>query len=86
MMGFYKFLIIYYKSVNVVTKQNKGVNIMKLEDIIRTYGKSTDYYDMYTGYTYHLPQMGEPDEEGNQKVPVSEDGTIIGTVTVNMTT
>lgn len=56
---------------------------MKLEDIIRQYGKNADYYDMYSGYTYHLPQMSEPDANGNQKVPISENGTLIGTCTVN---
>ena len=59
---------------------------MKLEDIIRTYGKISDYYDFHTGYTYHITEMGEEDSVGNRKVPVSEHGVVIGTVTVNMRT
>ena len=57
---------------------------MKLEDVIRQYGTYASYYDMHTGYTYHLDRMSEPDENGNQKVPVSEMGSLIGTCTVNM--
>ena len=57
---------------------------MKLEDIIKMYGVSADYYDMYTGYTYHLPQMSDKDENGEQKVPVSQNGQIIGTCRVKL--
>jgi hypothetical protein len=57
---------------------------MKLEDFIRTYGKDSDYYDYHTGYTYHITEMGDPDEKGNQKVPVSEHGITLGTVTINL--
>ena len=56
---------------------------MKLEDIISMYGKYADYQDPHTGYIYHISQMGEPDENGNQVVPVSENGIVIKTVTVN---
>lgn len=57
---------------------------MRLETIIDTYGKHADYYDMHTGYTYHLTEMSEPDKEGNQTVPVSQNGLVIGVTTVNM--
>lgn len=57
---------------------------MKLESIVETYGKRADYYDMHTGYTYALTMISEPDENGDQKVPVYENGSLIGFATVNM--
>ena len=65
--------------------ESQGGLEMKLEQIIRQYGKTADYYDMNTGYTYHIPQMSEPDENGDQTIPVSEDGKLIGTCKVNLT-
>lgn len=57
---------------------------MRLEQICEMYGTKADYYDMNTGYTYHLTEMSEPDENGEQKVPVSQNGTLIGTCRVKL--
>lgn len=52
---------------------------MKLEEIIKTYGKN-DYYDMNTGRTYHISEMQYHLFDNTTHVPVSENGNVIGIV------
>lgn len=52
---------------------------MKLEQIIEMYG-SNDYMDMSTGKIYHLSKMEYHLFDNTTRVPVSEDGVIIGEV------
>lgn len=52
---------------------------MDIKDIIKTYGKN-DYYDMNTGKIYHLSQMSYHLFDNTTRIPVSEEGQIIGEV------
>lgn len=52
---------------------------MNLEQIIETYGKN-DYMDMNTGRIYHLSKMEYHLFDNTTRVPVSENGVIIGEV------
>ena len=53
---------------------------MKLEEIIKTYGKN-DYMDMNCpGRIYHLSKMEYHLFDNTTHVPVSEDGNVIGIV------
>lgn len=53
---------------------------MNLEQIIEMYGKN-DYMDMnYPGRIYHLSKMEYHLFDNTTRVPVSEDGVIIGEV------
>ena len=56
---------------------------MKLEDVIKKYGTSADYLDIYTGRVYKLPQMSKPDKNGNRRCPVYENGIYIGNCIVS---
>lgn len=52
---------------------------MKLEEIIEMYGKN-DYMDMNTGKVYHLSKMEYHLYDNTTRVPVSENGYMIGEV------
>ena len=55
---------------------------MSFEDIIKTYGKS-DYMDINNpGRIYHLSKMEYHLFDDTTRIPVSEDGEIIGYVKV----
>ena len=53
---------------------------MTLEKIVEMYGWN-DYYDMNTGYIYQLSQSVD-NGDGTSKVPVVEDGNLIGYATM----
>lgn len=53
---------------------------MSLEEVIETYG-CVDYYDMNTGYTYHLSEIAH-EPEGLYVIKVTQDGLMIGTAQV----
>ena len=55
---------------------------MSLETIIEMYGWN-DYYEMLTGKTYLLSQA-RVTENGLTRIPVEQDGEIIGYTVVNM--
>ena len=50
---------------------------MKLEEIAKVYGMN-DYYDMATGRIYKLSNALPTGVIGKVKVPVIEDGVLIG--------
>ena len=52
---------------------------MKLEEIIKTYGKN-DYYEMNTGRTFQLSKMQYHLFSNETIIPVEQCGKIIGTV------
>ena len=53
---------------------------MSFEDIVKTYGKN-DYMDMNNpGRIYHLSKMEYHLFDDTTRIPVSEDGKIIGYV------
>ena len=52
---------------------------MKLEEIIKTYGRN-DYYDMNTGRIYKISQMEYHLFDNTTHVPVYENGDFIGIV------
>ena len=53
---------------------------MKLEQIIEMYGWN-DYYDMNTGYIYHLSEAMD-NGDGTSKIPVTSNGRLIGYATM----
>lgn len=55
---------------------------MKLEEIIKTYGK-VDYYDMNSGKTFHISRYTYNSETNKSEIPVSRDGEMIGSVKID---
>lgn len=53
---------------------------MQLEQIIEMYGKNSDYYDQVSGRIFHISQMEYHLFDNTTRVPVSENGVIIGEV------
>lgn len=52
---------------------------MDIKDIVKMYGK-VDYYEMQTGRIYHLSQMSYHLFDNTTRIPVSENGRIIGEI------
>lgn len=55
---------------------------MKIEEVIKTYG-AVDYYDMPTGRIFKISQATYNPTTNKSTIPVSCDGDIIGTVSVD---
>lgn len=54
---------------------------MDIKEIIKTYGKN-DYYEMQTGRIFHLSQMKYHLYDNTTRIPVSENGNLIGEIKV----
>ena len=56
---------------------------MDIKSIINTYGVIADYYDMNSGRIYKFSMATYNPDTNKSSIPVSLDGDIIGTVTID---
>jgi hypothetical protein len=59
---------------------------MKIEEVINQYNGNSDYMDMNTGYIYHIQSWARGYKLFGMNLPleVSQNGTVIETVTVDL--
>jgi hypothetical protein len=59
---------------------------MMIEEMINKYTGEADYYDMHTGYTYHIQNWARAYKFFGMNLPmeVSENGKVIGTVSIDL--